>query len=113
MFDIFKENVFFNEIVNVYEFDKQLRILIVFVFKCIEVELKVVLSDMMLLSKKCSDWYIDGEYFNSGKRVEVWKQIVFCEDGLVKIRKEKQNVSLYVELFSDIQMDFECDIDEI
>lgn len=61
----FREGLTFEEILSAYIFDRKLRMLFLEASERIELCLKTLLSDIMSVKTKSSNWYLDARFFNT------------------------------------------------
>lgn len=63
--ELFREGLTFEEILSVYIFDRKLRMLFLEASERIELCLKTLLSDIMSVKTKSSNWYLDARFFDT------------------------------------------------
>lgn len=99
--DKFKEGTKFSDILRIYNFDKDLRIMTSYAIKSIEIELKARVTDVMSAVYE-SDWYYSKDLFMTEKMIK--SHVVVCEiEGSNIVQREKLiDINLYDALLKDI-----------
>ena len=100
--DIFREGATFQDIIRLYDFDQNLRLLISKALKSIEIGLKTKLTDTMSLTYE-SDWYVNRELFMTEKSKPEFITRYTCQNGEVTSSIEKVETSMYNSLIKEIQ----------
>lgn len=99
--DIFNEGTRFKDIMRLYNFDKNLRRITSRALKCIEIQLKAKLTDVMSLVYE-SDWYTKENLFLE-ETIKQNREEFFCEDGVLKTRIVEKREKPYFILINSIQ----------
>lgn len=80
----FKEGIQFDQILDLYVFDRHLRLLVMDALERVEVAIRSALTDYMSLTHGGPHWYTNSELFSDGRRHEGLLNIVrgHCENQL-------------------------------
>lgn len=84
--DIFNKDTTFEEVLDLYNFDKKLRLLLLDVLERIEMSFKCVLTHEIAKSKGDNCWYTKGENFQNGE-----------EDIVELLDKTKGSDEIYIQ----------------
>lgn len=102
----FTEGIGFNQIEDLYTFDKELRLLSLRALKTIEINLRACLSDVMSLAYG-SDWYIHPHLFHTDRTKNDYVNDPICKDGAIEYVNIKKDINLYNSLISGISKNIE------
>ena len=75
--DGLREGTTFDDVLDLYVFDRTLRLLVMDALERVEVAVRAALTDHMSTTYKDPHWYADGSHFHDGRR----------HAGLVAVRK--------------------------
>lgn len=98
----FKDGTNYQQIIDLYTFDKELRLMSLHALKTIEINLKAVLSDTLSLAYE-SDWYVQPDLFDSSRKKQGIVDEYHCIDGNIEIVPVKKDINLYRALLDGIQ----------
>ncbi|XOV67583.1 MAG: Abi family protein [Fluviicola sp.] len=98
----FNDGTNYKHIIDLYTFDKELRLMSLHALKTIEINLKAALSDTLSISYD-SDWYVQPKLFDSTRKKEAMVNDYQCVDGNVEVVPVKKDINLYRGLLEGIQ----------
>ncbi|KAA0258253.1 Abi family protein [Deferribacter autotrophicus] len=73
---VFKDNISFSDIINLYNFDRQLRLIIMDAIERIEISIKSVISNKTCLAYNDSFWYLSCINYKNVKFYKTFMEIV-------------------------------------
>ena len=83
--DGLREGTTFDDVLDLYVFDRTLRLLVMDALERVEVAVRAALTDHMSTTYKDPHWYADGSHFHDGRRHAGLVKIIkdACEDRLL------------------------------
>lgn len=99
--DEFEDNKNYRHIIDLYSFDKELRLLSLNVLKTIEINLRATLSDVMSLAYD-SDWYTQEDLFFVDRKKKVMLDDFHCINGVIENIPKEKEIILYKSLLTGI-----------
>ncbi|PBQ32870.1 hypothetical protein CNR22_14170 [Sphingobacteriaceae bacterium] len=98
--DSFKPGKTFKDIIRLYEFDKQLRVITSYAVKSIEIKLKSYITDLMSLKYE-STWYSDSALFYKRTKKDIIK-MPYIDGDEIKYQQQEKEFDLYKLLIEKI-----------
>lgn len=88
---VLRDGTAFDDILDLYVFDRALRLLVLDALERVEVAIRSALTDHMSVKYGDSHWYLDRAHFRDGRRYDKFIQIVrsTCDDKLQALPEDR------------------------